>query len=71
MLLHANIYFLEAITTMLWPYELKAFSEQLNKVKVDDYGITPMKKFAGKTTYITLKNHYTWGCLVYVLDARF
>ena len=35
-----------------------------------DDGITPMEKFAGKTTDITLKNHHTWGCLVYVLGAR-
>ena len=54
---------------MLWIYALKEFSEQLNSLKVDDDGVTPMQKFAGTETYITLKNHHTWGCPVYVLDA--
>ena len=54
---------------MLCPYELKAFSEQLNLIKVDDYGINPMEKFAGKTTYIILKNRHTWVSPVCVLDA--
>ena len=54
---------------MLWPYELKAFAEQFNVLKVDGYGITPMENFAGTTTYINIKNHHTWGCPVYVLDG--
>ena len=44
------------------------FSEQLNDPKVDDYGITNMENFAGTTTYVTPKNHHTWGCPFYVLD---
>ena len=47
---------------------MKDFAEQLNELKVDGYVITPMDKFAGTTTDITLKNHHTWGCPVYVLD---
>ena len=30
LLLYATIYWPEEITTMLWPYSLKAFAEQLN-----------------------------------------
>ena len=56
---------------MLWAYELKAFAEKLNLIKVDDDGITLMEKFTGKTAYITLKNHHTWGCTVYVMDSGF
>ena len=37
----------------------KSFAEQLNVPKMDDYGITPIEKFSGTTTYITLKNHHT------------
>ena len=70
MLPHVKIYFPEAITTMLWAYALKDFSEKLNVLKVDDDGITPMEKFAGTTTDITIKNHHIWGCPVYVMDAR-
>ena len=40
LLLHAKLYCPDAITTILWPYVLKAFVEKLNKLKVDDGGIT-------------------------------
>ena len=56
---------------MLWPYALKYFAEQINELKVDGDGITPLENFAGTTTYITLKNHHTWGCPVYVLHETF
>ena len=55
---------------MLWIYALRAFEEKFNVVKVDDDGISLTEKFSGTTTYITLKNNHTWGCSVYVLDAR-
>ena len=70
LLIHENIYLSEAINTMLWTYVPKAFSEQLNEINVDNYGITPMEKFSGTTTDIPLKNHHTWGWPVYVLDER-
>ena len=59
-----------SITTILWTYELKNFSEQFNVLKVDYDGINPMEKFSGTITELTLKNYHTWGCPVYVLDAR-
>ena len=44
----------DAITIVLWPYALKFFSEKSSVLNVDDYGITPMEKFAGTTTDIYL-----------------
>ena len=44
---------------------------KFNEIKVDGDGTTPMENFSGTTTYITFKNHHTWGCPVYVLDAMF
>ena len=67
--LYAKIYWPEEITTMLWPYSLKVFAEQLNVLKVDDNEITPMEKFSGTTTDIYLKNSHTWGFPVCFLDA--
>ena len=64
-----NIYCPESITKMLRPYELKAFEEKNNVLNVEDYGITPMDKFVGTTTDISLKNHHTRVFTVYVLDA--
>ena len=53
---------------MLQTYKLKAFAEKLNELMVDDDGITPMEKFAGTMTDITLKNCHTLGFPVYVFD---
>ena len=36
---------------------------------MDYYGINPIERFDGTSTYITLKNHHPWGCQVYVLDV--
>ena len=33
---------------------------------LDDDCISPMEKFEGTTIDITIKNHHTWGCPVYV-----
>ena len=62
MILHAEIYCSETITTIIWTYALKDFAEKFNELKVDDDGITMMAKFSGTTTDIILKNHHTWGC---------
>ena len=59
MILHAKMYWPEKITTMLCNYVLKFFVEQLNVLKVDDDGITPMERFSGTTTDINLKNNHT------------
>ena len=67
LLLHAKRYRPEAITTMLWPYSLEDFTEQLNGLKLDDDGITHMEKFSGTTREINLKNHHTRGCTFCVL----
>ena len=40
---------------MLCTYALKSYAEQLNLLKLNDYGITPIEKFASTTTYITIK----------------
>ena len=70
LILNVKSYWLEAITTILRPYEFKSFSEQLNKIKVDDDAITsPMEKFAGTIPDITHYNHPTWGCPVIVLES--
>ena len=67
-IIHADTYWIDVVTTILCPYEPKAFAEQLNVLKVDGDGITLMENVSGTTTYITIKNHHTWGCPFYVLD---
>ena len=60
-LLHAKRYCPDPITTILWPYALKAFAGILNLLNVDDDGITPVEKFLGTTTDITLKITTNWS----------
>ena len=69
MLLRTKRYWTEALTATLWTYELKAITEQLHALKVNDHGITPMEHFSGTTSYITLKIYRTWGYTVYAWDA--
>ena len=45
LIIHAKIYCPYEITTILWPYAVKAFAEQLSVLNVDDYEITPMENF--------------------------
>ena len=71
LIVHEKIYCAQAITTILWIYVLKAFTEQLNELEVDDDAVTPIGKFADTTSYITLKNHHAWACPHYVFDAGF
>ena len=61
--------FPEAIYTLLCPYLLKAFAEQLNVLNVDGDRVTPLEKFSGTTVDINPKNHHEWVCPVYVLGA--
>eukprot|EP00957_Ditylum_brightwellii_P094683 7210692-Ditylum_brightwellii.AAC.1 len=42
---------------MLWPYALKTAKSHFNWYDVDDEGISSGRK-------------HTWGCPVYILDAR-
>ena len=55
MLIHAKIYFPEAITKILWTYALKAFVEKINVIKVNGYRITPIENFVVTTTAISIK----------------
>ena len=55
---------------MLLTYALEDVAENLNVLKVDDYGITPMEQFAETTTEMFIKNNHTWGFIVYGFDAR-
>ena len=53
-LLHSKIYCPETISTMLWPYALKSFSEKLNVLKGDDDGINNIEIVFGTTIYNTI-----------------
>ena len=71
MLLHAQCFWPEYISTMLWPFALLAAADCLDNLHIDMKGINPeMKKSSVAGSSIKLKNYHTFGCPVYILDAR-
>ena len=56
---------------MLWTFALLAAADRMNNLHIDLNGETPKMNFsAAKGTTTRLKNFHTFGCPVYVLDAR-
>ena len=71
MLLHAQQHWPEYITTMFWPFALLAAADQINNLRIDSNGYTPQMKFSKVSGQKTrLSNYHTFGCPVYILDAR-
>eukprot|EP00978_Attheya_sp_CCMP212_P001535 scaffold3163_cov60-Attheya_sp.AAC.5 len=64
-LLHAKRHWPEAITTILWPFALKAGVKAHNDFKLDADGKAPIQKFstgdAGDIEH-ALRDCHTWGC---------
>ena len=55
----------------MWPFALLAAADRMNNLHVDLNGNTPEMKFSQATGVTTrLKNYHTFGCPVYILDAR-
>jgi hypothetical protein len=65
LLLHAKWHWPEVITTILWPFTLKAGVKAHNGFKLDNDGKTPVQKFstgdAGNIKH-ALPDRHTWGC---------
>ena len=69
MLLHAERYWPEMISPLLWPFALKAAEFKHNYLKLDENGKSKMEKFLNITSPIDIKLQHTFGCPVYVLEA--
>ena len=71
MLLHAQRYWPEYISTILWPFALMAAADRMNNLHIDLKGLTPEMKFSQAiASSVKLKNYHTFGCPVYILDSR-
>ena len=71
LLVHAQGLWPEYITTMLWPYALKAAQDRMNQLNIDLDGRTPDMKFSGVVSKVLrLRDFHTFGCPCYVLDSR-
>eukprot|EP00957_Ditylum_brightwellii_P210078 15364542-Ditylum_brightwellii.AAC.2 len=69
MFLHTKRYWPGYVTTVFWPYVLKATEAHCNKYDIDDDGVSPEEKFANIRTVQNLMDKHTWGCPVYTLNA--
>eukprot|EP00957_Ditylum_brightwellii_P000920 73898-Ditylum_brightwellii.AAC.1 len=71
LLLHGMRYWPQMIDTMFWPFAMKAFAKQMNKLHVDLNNETPESKMYGVSLdKIPVKPYHTLFCPVYVLDHR-
>ena len=70
LLLHAKRQWPKVISTVLWPYALKMACELHNKLDLDDSLCSPLQKLTQSTDSVRADYFHTWGCPVYVLDAR-
>ena len=71
LLVHAQSHWPEYITTVLWPFVLKAAQDRLNQLNVDISGRTPDMKFSGVAAMaLRLRDFHTFGCPCYILDSR-
>ena len=71
LVLHAQRHWTEYITTMFWPFSLVAAADIMNNIHIDMHGQTPEMKFSNTIGSSTrLSYFHTFGCPVYILDAR-
>ena len=71
LVIYAQCYWPEYITTMLWPFALVVSAYIINNLHVDMNGKIPLMKFSytiGSTT--RLSNFHAFGFPVYIFDAR-
>ena len=71
LLLHGMRMWPLMITTMFWPFAIKAMAERMNKLHILSDGSTPESKLYGldKNT-IPVGSYHTLFCPIYVLDSR-
>ena len=71
LVLHAQRHWPEYITTMFYTFALVEAADRMNNLHVDMHGQTQEMKFSNTIGSSTRLSHFhTFGCPVYILDAR-
>ena len=71
MLLHGIRMWPQLVTTMFWPFALKAMAERMNRLHIHADGSTPESRLYGLCgEAIPVGSYHTLFCPVYVLDAK-
>ena len=70
MILHAKRFWPEAITPMLWPFDISTAIDLENELSLDDHGRSPLQRLMATDAPIKLRDHHAWGCPVHVLEIK-
>ena len=71
MMMHASLRWPQAHSVSLWPYALRTAVDVMNSTpRVDKTAISPIEHFSGVEVRPQLRNFHSFGCPVYVLNAR-
>ena len=70
-MMHASLRWPMAHSVSLWPYALRTAVDVMNSTPhVDKTAISPIEHFSGVEVRPQLRNFHSFGCPVYVLNAR-
>ena len=67
-LLHAKRRWPSVISHVLWPFALQAIIDRHNRLSLDEFGRSPLKKFSGVDDQPIPTMFHTFGCPVFILD---
>jgi hypothetical protein len=69
-ILHAQKIWPDAINTFLWPYAICKASHDMNLLKRDQQGKSPMEKFSNTTIKVNVNHFHTFGCMYCKLRCK-
>ena len=70
MLIHVKHLWTEVIQPCLWPFALKQAEFNLNNLRLGKSGKSRAENFSDMHNKINIRHYHTFGCPVYVLNAR-
>ena len=71
LLVHVQNHWPKYISTMLWPFALKAAQDRLNQLDVNLDGTTPDMRFSAVAAKnLRLRDFHTFGCPCYVINSH-
>ena len=71
-MIHAQHYWPEMITTILWPYTWQAIEYRDNVFGLNMNGRHPVRPLGGTVLHFNtrMEGQHTWGCTVFVFESK-
>ena len=67
---HGQRMWKEAVSSLLWPFAVKAFERTRNVYRLDDANLSPNERASRTKSKMDVRNEHTLFCPVYVLNAK-